>query len=231
MNDPQKPHFIFSPRIKGLQILNSNAIFPVGKIYCVGRNYAKHAAEMNTSIDKDEPFFFSKPPQSLNQGNKILFPKNTNDLQHEVELAVCLKFGAENLSKEDAVKCIYGYAACVDLTKRDLQQIAKNEGKPWSASKGFSNSAPISQINTMEGQLIEGGLISLAVNGKQKQKSNLDQMIWKIDEIICSLSRHVALAPGDIILTGTPEGVGPLIKGDEIEIKIESVGEHKFKLT
>ena len=231
MTEDSKAHFVFKPIIRGMVISESSELFPIGKVYCVGRNYADHAEEMGGKVDKDQPFFFSKPPQSLNQGNKILFPKNTNDLQHEVELAVCLKFGAENLSKEDAVKCIYGYAACVDLTKRDLQQIAKNEGKPWSASKGFSNSAPISQINTMEGQLIEGGLISLAVNGKQKQKSNLDQMIWKIDEIICSLSRHVALAPGDIILTGTPEGVGPLIKGDEIEIKIESVGEHKFKLT
>ena len=230
MNDSQKPHFIFPPRIKGLQILNSNAIFPVGKIYCVGRNYAKHAEEMNASIDKDEPFFFSKPPQSLNQSDKIPFPKNTNDLQHEVELAVCLKFGSENLSKEEAVKCIYGYAVCVDLTKRDLQQSAKDEGKPWSASKGFSNSAPISKINTMEGQLIERGLISLTVNGKIKQKSNLDLMFWKVDEIICSISKHVALAPGDIILTGTPEGVGSLAKNDEIEINIENVGEHRFQL-
>ncbi len=230
MNEAQKPHFIFPPTIKGLSILNSHAIFPVGKIYCVGRNYAKHASEMNASVDKDEPFFFSKPPQSLNQREKIPFPKNTNNLQHEVELAVCLRFGAENLSKEDAIKCIYGYAVCVDLTKRDLQQNAKNEGKPWSTSKGFSNSAPISEIHTMEGQVIEGGLISLAVNGEQKQKSNLDLMTWKIDEIICSLSRHIALAPGDIILTGTPEGVGPLVEGDEVEIKIENVGEHKFKL-
>ncbi|MDA9131332.1 fumarylacetoacetate hydrolase family protein [Gammaproteobacteria bacterium] len=202
----------------------------MGKIYCIGKNYADHAKEMGGAVDRDQPFFFSKPPQSITQSSTISFPTQTNNLHHEVELVVFIGAKCSDIQKEDAHESIFGYGVGVDLTKRDLQDIAKKNRKPWDLSKGFDNSAPISKIVQNEKNVIRQGEIKLSVNGVEKQSSNLSNMAWEVDEIISWLSRFITLNPGDIIFTGTPAGVGKLNPGDEIDASIESVGSLSFKL-
>ena len=172
MTELSKSHFVFKPIVRGMAIEESEELFPVGKVYCVGKNYADHAKEMGGEVDKDQPFFFSKPPQSITQLANIPFPTQTDNLHHEVELVVFLKSECSNISPSKASQHIFGYAVGVDLTKRDLQDIAKKTGRPWELSKGFDNSAPISKIHKKEGQLIEHGEISLKVNGEVKQYRN-----------------------------------------------------------
>jgi fumarylpyruvate hydrolase len=225
-----KSRFVFNPIIKILSIQGSEELFPVGKIYCVGRNYDDHAKEMGGKVDKDQPFFFSKPPQAITQLSSIPFPTQTNDLHHEVELVVLLKSECSNISPSEASKHIFGYAVGVDLTKRDLQAIAKKAGKPWDLSKGFDNSAPISKVQKKEGALLDKGKISLKVNGEIKQSSNLSNMAWKVDELISWLSRFITLKPGDLIFTGTPAGVSKLNPGDQVEAEIEDIGSLSFQL-
>ncbi|MDA9258220.1 fumarylacetoacetate hydrolase family protein [Gammaproteobacteria bacterium] len=226
----QNLKFLFPPRVKGIKIFDSEALFPVGKIYCIGKNYADHAKEMGGAVDRDQPFFFSKPPQSITQSSTISFPTQTNNLHHEVELVVFIGAKCSDIQKEDAHESIFGYGVGVDLTKRDLQDIAKKNRKPWDLSKGFDNSAPISKIVQNEKNVIRQGEIKLSVNGVEKQSSNLSNMAWEVDEIISWLSRFITLNPGDIIFTGTPAGVGKLNPGDEIDASIESVGSLSFKL-
>ena len=230
MTEPSKAKFAFKPIIRGMAIADSEKLFPVGKVYCVGKNYADHAKEMGGKIDKNQPFFFSKPPQAITQLANIPFPTQTNELHHEVELVVFLKSECSNISPSQASQHIFGYAVGVDLTKRDIQAVAKESGKPWDLSKGFDNSAPISKIQKSEGLLIDQGTISLKVNGQIKQSSNLSSMAWKIDELISWLSRFITLKPGDIIFTGTPSGVSKLNPEDKIEAEIENIGSLSFKL-
>ena len=230
MSEQSKSGFVFKPIVRGIAIEGSEELFPIGKVYCVGKNYADHAKEMGGSVDKDQPFFFSKPPQAITQLAKIPFPAQTVNLHHEVELVVFLKSECSNISPSQASQHIFGYAVGVDLTKRDLQAVAKKTGRPWELSKGFDNSAPISKIHKKEGQLIEHGEISLKVNGEVKQSSNLLNMSWKVDELISSLSKFITLKPGDIIFTGTPAGVSKLNHNDEIEAEIENIGSLSFKL-
>ena len=230
MTEKSKTNFVFRPIIKAVTISQSEELFPVGKIYCVGRNYDDHAKEMHSEVDQDIPFFFSKPPQAMTQSNKIPFPTNTNNLHHEVELVVFLKSGGSNISPSEASDHIFGYAVGVDLTKRDLQSSAKEAGKPWDLSKGFDNSAPISKIIKKNGQVLSEGIISLKVNGNVMQLSNLHNMAWKVNELISSLSKFITIKPGDIIFTGTPSGVGKLNPSDKIEAEIENVGVLTFEL-
>ena len=230
MTELSKSHFVFRPIIRGMAIEESEELFPVGKVYCVGKNYADHAKEMGGEVDKDQPFFFSKPPQAITQLANIPFPTQTNDLHHEVELVVFLKSKCSNISPSQASQHIFGYAVGVDLTKRDIQAAAKKTGGPWDLSKGFDNSAPISKIQKKEGLLVRQGEISLRVNGQIKQSSNLSNMAWKIDELISWLSRYITLKPGDIIFTGTPAGVSKLNPNDKIEAEIENIGSLSFKL-
>ena len=230
MTEPSKAKFVFKPIIRGMAIADSEKLFPVGKVYCVGKNYADHAKEMGGKIDKNQPFFFSKPPQAITQLANIPFPTQTNELHHEVELVVFLKSECSNISPSQASQHIFGYAVGVDLTKRDIQAVAKESGKPWDLSKGFDNSAPISKIQKSEGLLIDQGTISLKVNGQIKQSSNLSSMAWKIDELISWLSRFITLKLGDIIFTGTPSGVSKLNPEDKIEAEIENIGSLSFKL-
>jgi len=230
MTEPSKAKFVFKPIIRGMAIADSEQLFPVGKVYCVGKNYADHAKEMGGKVDQDQPFFFSKPPQAITQLATIPFPTQTDDLQHEAELVVFLKSGCSNISPAEASQHIFGYAVGVDLTKRDLQTAAKEAGKPWDLSKGFDNSAPISKIKKKEGFLLDAGNISLKVNGKKKQSSNLINMAWKVDELISWLSKFIILKPGDIIFTGTPSGVSRLTPNDRIEAEIENVGTLSFEL-
>jgi len=222
--------FIFPVRVKGIKINESRNLFPVGKVYCVGRNYEDHAKEMDSEVDREEPFFFSKPPQAITQSNEIPFPTQTDNLHHEVELVVFLGSNCSNVEAKNAHEHIFGYGVGVDLTKRDLQAIAKKNGMPWDLSKGFDNAAPISKVFKNKRTILSQGEINLKVNGIRKQTSNLDQMIWRVDEIISSLSKFISLNAGDIIFTGTPAGVGKLNPGDHVEAHIESLGSLSFKL-
>jgi len=230
MTEKRKTHFVFKPIIRGMRIAESEELFPVGKVYCVGKNYSDHAEEMGSQVDQDQPFFFSKPPQAITQSNIIPFPTQTKNLHHEVELVVFLKSGGSNIAPSDASNHIFGYAVGVDLTKRDLQSVAKEAGKPWDLSKGFDNAAPISEIVKKEEVLLKDGFISLKVNGHEKQSSNIQNMAWKINELISWLSRFITLKSGDIIFTGTPAGVGKLSPHDKIEAEIKNVGKLSFEL-
>ena len=230
MTESPKSHFVFKPVVRGVAIEGNSALFPVGKVYCVGKNYADHAKEMGGKVDKNQPFFFSKPPQAITQSANIPFPTKTDDLHHEVELVVFLKSECSNILPSEASQHIFGYAVGVDLTKRDIQAVAKKTGGPWDLSKGFDNSAPISKIQKKEGLLIEQGEISLRVNGQIRQSSNLSNMAWKINELISWLSKYITLKPGDIIFTGTPAGVSKLNPNDKIEAEIENIGSLSFKL-
>ena len=230
MTGDSKAHFAFKPMIRGMVISESAELFPIGKVYCVGRNYADHAEEMGTKVDVDQPFFFSKPPQAVTQSNFIPFPTQTDNLHHEVELVVFLKSECSDISPGEASEHIFGYAVGVDLTKRDLQTAAKKSGRPWDLSKGFDNSAPISNIQKKEGFVLSEGNISLKVNGQKKQSSNLLNMAWKVDELISWLSKFITLKAGDVIFTGTPSGVGRLSLNDKIEAEIEKIGTLSFEL-
>ncbi|MDC0244691.1 fumarylacetoacetate hydrolase family protein [Pseudomonadota bacterium] len=230
MTEDSKAHFAFEPMIRGMVISESAELFPIGKVYCVGRNYADHAEEMGTKVDVDQPFFFSKPPQAVTQSNFIPFPTQTDNLHHEVELVVFLKSECSDISPSEASEHIFGYAVGVDLTKRDLQTAAKKSGRPWDLSKGFDNSAPISNIQKKESFVLSEGSISLKVNGQMKQSSNLSNMAWKVDELISWLSKFITLKAGDVIFTGTPSGVGRLSLNDKIEAEIENIGTLSFEL-
>ena len=171
MSEMQNLKFLFPPRVKGIKIFDSEAFFPVGKIYCIGKNYADHAKEMGGAVDRDQPFFFSKPPQSIAQSHTISFPTQTNNLHHEVELVVFIGAKCSDVGKEGAHESIFGYGVGVDLTKRDLQDIAKKNGKPWDLSKGFDKSAPISKILQNEKTIMRQGEI------KRKHEENIMNLI------------------------------------------------------
>ena len=230
MTQKIKKSFVFAPLIKCVTIQESEELFPVGKIYCVGKNYADHAKEMGGKVDNEEPFFFSKPTQSITQLNLIPFPTRTKNLHHEVELVVVLKSECSNIMPDKAGDHIFGYAVGVDLTKRDLQVNAKESRKPWDLSKGFDNSAPISKILKKDGFLVKEGAISLSVNGNLKQSSNISNMVWKVDQLISWLSKYITLKAGDMIFTGTPAGVSQLKPEDKVEAEIENIGSLSFKL-
>jgi fumarylpyruvate hydrolase len=203
--------------------------FPVRRILCVGRNYAAHRREMGGD-DRDPPFFFAKPADAVvPPGEDVAYPLATQNLHHEIELVVAIKAGAEGITPDEAQGVIYGYAVGVDLTRRDLQNAAKDKGQPWDSSKGFDASAPISAIRKWDGPPPQGR-IRLTVNGQVKQDATVADMIWNVPEIVAEASKLWRLAPGDLIYTGTPEGVGPLVRGDRVEGEVEGVGRLAFEI-
>jgi fumarylpyruvate hydrolase len=213
-----------------LAVAGSDALFPVHRVYCVGRNYAAHAREMGAT-EKEAPFFFSKPPDAPTQAAAVAYPPATSELHHEVELVVALGRGGRAIAETDALEHVYGYAVGVDLTRRDLQAAAKREGRPWDVAKGFDESAPISEIHPVaEVGHPTRGVIDLNVNGDLRQRGELADMIWPVAAIIAALSRYFLLCPGDLVFTGTPEGVGPLAVGDEVHCRVEGVGAHRFRM-
>jgi len=217
-------YVIDKPAQPFLKVKNSTDVFPVRRIYCIGRNYADHAIEMGFDPNKEPLFFFQKNNSNIVIDGKFPYPLQTKDVHHELEMVVALKSGGTNIFLEKASDHIYGYAVGLDMTRRDLQGVAKKMGRPWEIGKAFEKSAPIGVLSKIEetGKLDEGKII-LKLNGKTKQEGNLNMMIWKVSEIISHLSQFYDIAAGDIIMTGTPAGVGPIQKGDKLEGTIEKL--------
>ena len=218
-------YVIDKPARVSLPVKGSNDAFPIHRIYCVGRNYAAHAIEMGHDPDKEPPFFFQKNPDNLLVGKDFPYPPASSDVHFEFELAVALKSGGTDIAIDDALNHVYGYAVALDMTRRDLQGEAKKAGRPWEVGKAFEHSAPCSAIQpASEIGHPESGALWLEVDGERRQEADLNQMIWKIPEMICYLSNLFTLAPGDLILTGTPAGVGPVTKGNRLHGEVEGVG-------
>jgi fumarylpyruvate hydrolase len=217
------------PPQPAVPIADDDALFPVRRILCVGRNYAAHRREMGGD-DRDPPFFFAKPADAVAlPGIDVPYPSQTHELHHEMELVVALGSGGADVAPDAALRLVFGYAAGVDLTRRDLQSAARAKGQPWEAAKAFDSSAPISAIRRWSGPPPEGR-IRLSVNGQTRQDSSVANMIWSVAEIIAEASKLWRLAPGDLIFTGTPEGVGPVARGDSVEGEVEGVAQVAFKV-
>jgi fumarylpyruvate hydrolase len=216
-------------------VANSNALFPVHRIYCVGQNYVDHAKEMGSS-GREAPFFFMKPadavlPVSPGMTGEMPYPGMTSNLHHEIELVVAIGKSGKNISAAEATQYIWGYAIGLDMTRRDLQADAKKVGRPWDTSKGFDFSAPIAPIHPVaETGLITHGTIQLNVNGATRQKSDINKQIWNVAETIAYLSTYYVLQPGDLIFTGTPEGVAAVKQGDLLDGSIAGLGALQVKI-
>jgi fumarylpyruvate hydrolase len=225
-------YVIAAPAVPSIEVRGTRDRFPVRRIFCVGRNYAAHAREMGND-DREPPFFFTKPADAVvANGSVIPYPPRTANFHHEAELVVALGTGGANVPVANANSLVYGYAVGIDLTRRDLQSDARDNGRPWDTSKGFDRSAPTAAIRPVAaGGIIENARIWLTVNGKTKQDANIAEMTWKVPEIIAELSTLFELAPGDLIFTGTPAGVGPLSKGDVIEAGIEGLDTLKVSIS
>lgn len=224
--------FVISPPPVIALPVAGGGLFPVRRVFCVGRNYAAHAREMGGDPTREEPFFFTKPADALvANGADTPYPPATANLHHEAELVVALGKGGTNIAEADALSHVYGYAAGVDLTRRDLQDVAKKAGRPWDMAKGFDASGPIGLIAPASriGHP-ERAAIVLTVNGQTRQSSDISHMIWSVPETIAYLSRLVTLAPGDLIFTGTPEGVAAVQRGDIMTIEIAGVGSMTTRL-
>lgn len=206
--------------------------FPVRRIYCIGRNYAEHVAEMGYDVERSRPFFFSKPADAIvPTGSDVPYPPRTENLHHEIELVVAIGKADRDVAVSDALDHVFGYAVGIDLTRRDLQAESKEKGRPWETAKGFDHSAPISAIHraTDVGHPA-AGRIWLAVNGQIRQDAALNALIWSVAESVAELSAFFEIAPGDLLYTGTPAGVGPLEPGDEVTGGIEGIDEISIKI-
>jgi fumarylpyruvate hydrolase len=203
------------PAVTTVAVTNGES-FPVRRIYCVGRNYAAHTREMGHDPNREPPFFFMKPADAIvPSGSTIAYPSQTEDYHHEIEMVVALKGGGRDVPVENALELVYGYAVGLDMTLRDMQSVAKKMQRPWDMSKGFDQSAPCSAISPVsEVGHPSKGTIWLKVNDETRQTGDLSDLIWNVAETISALSRLVELAPGDLIYSGTPEGVGPVKKGE-----------------
>ncbi len=222
-------YVVAAPEIVSLPVAGSADRFPVRRVFCVGRNYEAHAKEMGFS-GREPPFFFLKPAQSVvpvpaGTVGEIAYPPLTKDLHHEIELVVAIGKGGRDIAVADAAKHIYGYAIGLDMTRRDLQGEMKKQGRPWCIGKAFDQAAPIGPVTPIArcGELT-GGAISLAVNGAPRQASDVSMLIWSVNEVIAHLSAAWALAPGDLVMTGTPEGVAAVVRGDRMHGEIAGLG-------
>jgi len=220
-------YVIPAPTVTALPVIGSDDEFPIHRIYCVGRNYADHAREMGHDPDREEPFFFMKSPDNVMAGGgDFPYPAKSKDVHHEMELVVALKSGGDNIPEDKALDCVFGYAAGLDMTRRDLQGQMKKAGRPWEIGKSFEYSAPCSALNPAAAiGHPEQGRVWLEVNGEVRQDGDINQLIWNVAESISYLSGLFTLAPGDLIFTGTPAGVGPVVKGDKLHGTIAGVGE------
>ncbi len=216
-------------------VIGSTDLFPVHRIYCVGRNYEDHAKEMGFS-GREAPFFFAKPADAVlavpeDKTIELPYPSQTANLHHEMELVVAIGKGGRDIAAADAASHIWGYAAGLDMTRRDLQADAKKQGRPWDTAKGFDLSAPLTPIRpAVKSGIVTSGRIWLKVNGQMRQDSDIGKLIWNIDETIEHLSKYFELQPGDLIFTGTPEGVAAVNPGDVMEGGVDRVGTFKVQV-
>lgn len=216
-----------APAVTTVEVGGADAAFPVARVFCVGRNYAEHSIEMGGDPDREPPFFFMKPADAVVPAGSVLpFPTHTQDLHHEIELVVALGEGGRDIAVDEALAHVFGYAVGLDMTRRDLQAEAKEARRPWDMSKGFDQSAPIGAISAAEeiGHPAQGA-VWLRVNGELRQEGDLAQQIWTVPETIAYLSTLVTLRPGDLLMTGTPKGVGRVEPGDRLEGHIDGVGD------
>ena len=228
-------HFVFTPPAQPAVPVVGGGLFPVHRIYCVGRNYAEHAQEMGFT-GREPPFFFLKPadavlPVADGAIGEMAYPSLTGNLHHEIELVVAIGVGGRDIPATDALRHIWGYAVGLDMTRRDLQNDMKKQGRPWCIGKAFEASAPIGPLHAIAqtGELTQGA-ITLSVNGTQRQKGDLRELIWNVAETIETLSKAWTLQPGDLIFTGTPAGVAAVVAGDLIEGGIEGLGSLRVRV-
>lgn len=225
--------YVFQPAPQPAVAIAGGGFFPVRRIFCIGRNYSEHVKEMGGDPKAEPPVFFTKPADAvIESGAVVPYPPATENLHYEGELVVALKEGGRNIaSPEAARRLIFGYAAGCDLTRRDLQAAAKKNGLPWDAAKAFDNSAPVGAIMPIEDAGDLGAArLSLSVNGEPRQAAALAEMIWPVPEIIIALSQQFELKAGDLIFTGTPSGVGPLERGDKVDVTIGALPALAFEI-
>ncbi len=231
-NAKQTEYVLPPPPVSSVAVAGADARFPVRRIFCVGRNYAAHAREMGRDPDREPPFFFLKPADTVvDNGATVPYPPETSNFQYEIELIVAIGKGGFNIPVEKALDHVFGYGVGIDLTRRDLQLQARELGRPWDWGKGFDLSAPIAPLRRVEevGHPAKGR-IWLAVNGQVKQDSDIAKLIWPIPDVISIASRSMELRPGDLIMTGTPEGVGPIQRGETITGGVDGIGEIKIAI-
>ena len=229
--------FVIEPsEITVLPVVGEEGSFPIRRVFCVGRNYADHVREMGGDPNKGTPVFFTKPtdavvPVIVGGSGDIPYPPGTNDFHHEVELVVAIGKKAVGVKAENAMGHVYGYAVGIDFTRRDLQNKMKDGGKPWDIAKAFDFSGPCGPITKCDDVNLDGAAITLSVNGDERQSGNLDQMIWSVMEVIESLSGLFTLMPGDLIFTGTPDGVGSVVTGDKVDCAIDGLTSLSVRIT
>jgi fumarylpyruvate hydrolase len=217
-----------APVLPTLTIAGRDERFPVNRVFCVGRNYAAHAREMGQDPDREPPFFFMKPASAVVDAARparVPYPPKTRNYHHEIELVIAIGRGGRDIGTHQALEHVYGYAVGLDMTRRDLQLEARDKGRPWEFGKSFSASAPIGAVHTVpDVGHVDAGAISLTVNGQARQSSDIAKLIWSVSECIAQLSEYEALAPGDLIMTGTPEGVDAVVVGDVLRGAVAGLG-------
>jgi fumarylpyruvate hydrolase len=216
------------PPVYSLPVRGKTERLPIHRLFFVGRNYHAHAVEMGRPVDKsaEVPFYFTKSPSTLvESGATVAYPPGTGNYHHEMELVVAIGAPGFRVPEAEAGRLVYGYACGLDMTRRDLQLVAREKGRPWDLGKDVEQSSVVSEIVPMPGEVLSKGALEMTVNGRMRQKSDLDKLIWSIPELIADLSKFYHLQPGDLIFTGTPEGVGALVPGDRIDGRIDRVGE------
>jgi fumarylpyruvate hydrolase len=216
--------YLFPLDLPAVPVEGEQALYPVRRVFCVGRNYAGHAREMGSDPNREPPFYFTKSPDSLiSGGGAIPYAPATANLHHEIELVVALGAPVFQVTPEAAARAVFGHAVGLDMTRRDLQFAARDKGRPWDLGKSFEFSAPITPIVKASAPVLSGA-ITLRVNGEIRQRGDIADMIWSVPEVIAHLSNYYHLGPGDLIYTGTPEGVGPVLPGDKLSGQVEGVG-------
>ena len=225
--------FVFeTPAVTALPVTGTDAMFPVRRVYCIGRNYAAHAIEMGHDPDKEDPFFFQKNPNNLDVTGEFPYPVESSDVHHEAEMLVALKSGGTDILLNDALDHVFGYGLSLDMTRRDLQGIQKKMGRPWEIGKAFERSAPCGPLHPVSAVgHPDRGAMMLTVNGAVRQEADLNQMIWKVSEMISYLSKYFEIAAGDVIMSGTPAGVAAVEKGDVMVLTIDGLGALKVNVT
>lgn len=223
------PTYLWAPPpVRSLPVRGRSERLPVNRLFFVGRNYHAHAVEMGRPVDKtvEVPFYFTKSPDTLvESGATVPYPPQTSNYHHEMELVLVVGRAGFRVPQAEAGALVYGYACGLDMTRRDLQLVARDKGRPWDLGKDIEHGSVVSEMVPMPGVVVERGAIALQVNGQPRQASDLSKLIWSVRELIADLSRHYHLQPGDLIYTGTPEGVGPLQPGDRIDGRVEGIGE------